>query len=61
MKHILFAREDAACKHEKTTEKSLKIWPGNPENICAAKSQIYVASHGDLAIQIGRAGRASPK
>ena len=39
MKHILFAREDTACKHEMTTEKSLKIWPGNPGNIIFARQR----------------------
>ena len=38
MKHILFARENTACKHEKTTKKIQKILPENPGKILRGKA-----------------------
>ena len=38
MKHILFAWENTACKHEKTTNKIQKILPENPGNILRGKA-----------------------
>ena len=55
MEHILFARENTACKHKKTTNKSKKFLPVNPGNILRAKALEYtVASHSDLALQLVR-------
>ena len=51
MKHILFARENTACKHEKTTKLIQKILLENPGNIFARQSAEKWKVTVDLAIQ----------